>query len=115
MGSSACCAFVIAALGVAPEARPHPTRSAWSYAALIDRISGTRVTVPDGRIRIDRALVICNGEGRAIRRGGVRRWKHFTCTQTLFDRNRVDRDLTFRVHVLGRTRFLVTNTRYGPD
>jgi hypothetical protein len=27
----------------------------------------------------------------------------------------VDRDITFRVHVLDRTRFIITNVRYGPQ
>jgi hypothetical protein len=107
--------LLIAALAAAPEARPHRTQSAWSYAALIDRISGTRVRMPNRRVRIQRALVICNGEGKPLRRAGVRRWKHFTCTETLFNPRGVDRDITFRVHVLGRTRFLITNVRYGPD
>jgi hypothetical protein len=37
------------------------------------------------------------------------------CTQTLFTRGRVGHDVTFRVHVLGRTRLLITDARYGPD
>jgi hypothetical protein len=105
---------VLAVLALPPEARTHDTRSAWPYGTLIDRIAGKRVTLPDLRIRVNRNLVICTGEGTPIRRGGVRRWKHFTCTQTLFQ-NGVDRDVTFRVHVLGRLRCLITNARYGPD
>jgi hypothetical protein len=108
-------ALLLALLGAAPDARSHDTRSAWPYAILIERISGKRVTLPDRRIRIDRDLVICNGEGRPTRRGGVRRWKHFTCTQTLFERDGAGRDVTFRVHVLGPIRFVITNARYGPD
>jgi hypothetical protein len=107
--------FVLAMLAHAPEARAHDTRSAWPYVTLIARIDGKFVPLPNRRIRIDRDLVICTGEGTPIRRGGVRRWKHFTCTQTLFDRNRVDRDITFRIHVLNRTAFLITNARYGPE
>lgn len=107
--------LVLGMLAHAPEARTHDTRAAWPYVTLIVRIDGKFVTLPDRRIRIDRDLVICTGEGTPIRRGGVRRWKHFTCTQTLFDRNRVDRDITFRIHVLNRTAFLITNARYGPE
>lgn len=107
-------ALVLAVLALAPEARTHDTRSAWPYRTLIGRIAGTPVMLPDRRIRVDPDLVICSGEGKSIRRGGVRRWKHFTCTQTLF-RNGVDRDVTFRVHILNRVRFVITNVRYGPN
>jgi hypothetical protein len=107
-------ALTLTALLVAPGARAHDTQSAWPYRTLIARIAGKRVTLPDRRIRVNRDLVICSGEGRPIRRGGLRRWKHFTCTQTLF-RKGVDRDITFRVHVLDRIHCLITNARYGPD
>jgi hypothetical protein len=110
----ASCAVVVAALATAPETRPHRTAAAWPYTALMERVSGTRVRLGDRRIRIARDLVICNGEGRPVVRAGVRRWKHFTCTQTLLDRDGVGRDITFRVHVMGRTRFVVTNVRFGP-
>jgi hypothetical protein len=114
VGCSACCAFLLAALAAAPEARSHHTPWAWPYVTLIEQIAGERVKMPTGSVRIDRDLVICNGEGRPVRRAGARRWKHFTCTQTLFDRNGITRDVTFRVHILGRTRFLVSDVRYGP-
>jgi hypothetical protein len=106
---------VLAVLVLVPAARTHDTRSEWPYQTLILRIAGKPVTLADRRIRVDRDLVICSGDGTATRRGGIRRWKHFTCTQALFDRNGVDRDITFRVHVVSRTRFLITNARYGPD
>ena len=105
---------LLAVLAVAPEARTHDTQAAWPYRILIARIAGHSLTPLGRRIRVDRELVICSGDGRPVRRGGVRRWKHFTCTQTLFDRGGLDRDITFRVHVLDRTRFRITNARYGP-
>jgi hypothetical protein len=107
-------AFVLTALVFAPEAPTHTTQSAWPYRTLIARIAGKRVTLPDRRIRVNRDLVICSGEGKPILRGGIRRWKHFTCTQTLF-RNGVDRDITFRVHVLDRIHCVITDPHYGPD
>ena len=106
--------LVLAVLVLAPVARTHDTPSAWPYRTLIVRIAGHPVTPLGRRVRVDRDLVICSGDGTPIRRRGVRRWKHFICTQTLFDRSGVDRDITFRVHVLDRTRFLITNVRYGP-
>ena len=108
-------ALVVAVLTLAPAASPHDTRWTWPYATLTLRIAGKTVTLPDRRIRVDRDLVICNGEGRPIRRAGAPRWKHFTCTQTLFNRTRAGRDVTFRVHILGRTRLLITDARYGPS
>jgi hypothetical protein len=100
---------------LAPTARAHDTRSGWPYATLSQRIAGQFVTLPDRRMRVDRDLVICSGEGKSVRRAGVRRWRHFTCTQTLFIRGSVGRDVTFRVHVLSRIRLLITDPRYGPD
>jgi hypothetical protein len=98
-----------------PAAKAHDVPSRWPYATLIERIAGAAVRLPDRRIRVDRDLVICNGEGRPVRRDGIPRWKHFTCTQSLVAAGRVGRDATFRVHVLTRTRFLITDPHYGPD
>ena len=108
-------ALAVVALALAPVARTHDTPWAWPYGSLTIRIAGKTVTLPDRTIRVDPDLVICNGEGRPIQRSAVRRWKHFTCTQTLFKRGRAWRDVTFRVHVLGRTKLLVTDARYGPN
>jgi hypothetical protein len=108
-------AGVLAMFVLAPTARAHDTRWAWPYATLTLRIAGQSVTLPDRRMRVDHDLVICNGEGKPVRRAGVPRWKHFTCTQALLIRGRVGRDVTFHVHVLGRGRLLITNPRYGPD
>jgi hypothetical protein len=108
-------AGVLAMLVLAPTARAHDTRWAWPYATLTLRLAGQSVRLPDRKVRVDPDLVICNGEGRPVRPAGAPRWKHFTCTQTLLTRSRVGRDVTFRVHVLGKTSLLITDTRYGPD
>jgi hypothetical protein len=108
--------LVAAALTVgfaAPGAGAHRSSWTWPYSVLVDRIDGTPVRLHERRFRISRDLVICSGEGVGVRRGSVRRWRHFTCTQTLF-RGGVDHDVTFRVHVLGRTRFTITDVRSGP-
>ena len=114
-------AALIVPLGVAvaltmraSDAEPHPTPWVWSYSTLVQRIDGALVSLPGRRVRVNRELVICNGEGRARRFRGARGWNHFTCTQTLF-KNGVGRDVTFRVHVRGRKLFAITNARYGPD
>jgi hypothetical protein len=97
-----------------PAADAHRTSWSWSYAELVDRIASARVKLDGRRFRVSPDLVICSGDGVGVRRRGVRRWRHFTCTQTLF-RGRVGQDMTFRVHVLGKTRFTVTDARYGPE
>lgn len=107
-------AVAVALAMQAPVAESHPTRWVWSYSTLIQRIDGARVTLSGRRVLVNRELVICNGEGRTRRFRGARGWSHFTCTQTLF-RNGLDRDVTFRVHVRGRSLFAITNARYGPD
>ena len=100
-----------ASAAVAP-AHAHSTPTSWSYAALMQKMDGATVRLAGRRFRVRSGLVICNGEGRAVRRAGVRRWKHFTCTQTLF-LGRLDRDITWRVHVLGKTRFRISDARWG--
>jgi hypothetical protein len=109
--------LLIAMLGLGtapPAADAHRTSWTWSYGMLVDRIAGARMMHAGRSFRVSPDLVICSGEGIGVRRRGVRRWRHFTCTQTLF-RGRVGQDMTFRVHVLGRTRFTVTDARHGPE
>jgi hypothetical protein len=98
-----------------PVARAHEGVTTWPYTTLVQRIAGASVRLPDRPIKLDRDLVICNGEGRPVRRAGAPQWKHFTCTQSLVKGPRVGKDATFRVHVLTRRRFLITDARYGPD
>ncbi len=103
----------LAASAAAAPAPAHSTRTSWSYAALMQKMDGVTVRLAGRRFRVRSEFVICNGEGRAVRRAGVRRWKHFTCTQTLF-RGGLGRDMTWRVHVLGRKRFRISDARWGP-
>jgi hypothetical protein len=98
----------------APLADAHRSSWTWSYSVLVDRIAGAPVRFHERRFRISRDLVICSGEGSGVRRGSIRRWRHFICTQTLF-RHGIDQDVTFRVHVLGRTRYVVTDVQYGTE
>jgi hypothetical protein len=97
-----------------PVADAHRSSWTWSYSVLVDRIAGAPVRFHERRFRISRDLVICSGEGAGIRRGSVRRWRHFVCTQTLF-RHGIDEDVTFRVHVLGRTRYVITDVQFGTE
>jgi hypothetical protein len=95
------------------EASAHATESSWSYDYLMDRLHGATVAVARKRYKIDRTMVVCNGVGRPAVRGGVRRWRRFTCTQTIFGDGMI-RDITFGVRPLGRLRFSVVYARYGP-
>jgi hypothetical protein len=66
----------------------------------------------EGRIhRIDASVVTCTGEGPSIRRNGARRWRHFECLESVLPP--VNRDISFRVHTLGRLAFVITDARYG--
>jgi hypothetical protein len=85
----------------------------WSYDHLIRRLDGRTVRVAGVPYTIDRALLVCNGAGRAVSAGGVRRWHRFTCTQTVF-RPAVMRDVTFSVRVLDWRRCRLYDARYGP-
>jgi hypothetical protein len=95
------------------EASARATESSWSYDYLMDRLDGATVTVARKRYRIDRAMVVCNGLGRPTVTGDVRRWRRFTCTQTIFGNGTI-RDITFGVKALGKLRFSVVYARYGP-
>jgi hypothetical protein len=59
------------------------------------------------------SMVVCNGMGRPAVVAGVRHWRRFTCTQTIF-RNGAIREITFGVRALGKLRFSVVYARYGP-
>jgi hypothetical protein len=95
------------------QASPRANASSWSYEYLMDRLDGVTVAVARKRYSIDRTMVVCNGVGRPAIVAGVRRWRRFTCTQTIFGNGRI-RDITFGVKALGKLRFSVVYARYGP-
>jgi hypothetical protein len=95
------------------EASPRANESSWSYGYLMDRLDGASVTVARKRYSIDRTMVVCNGVGSPTVTAGVRRWRRFTCTQTIFGNGAI-RDVTFGVKALGKLRFSVVYARYGP-
>jgi hypothetical protein len=99
--------------GTTPAPPPTPG-SRWSYSKLVRKLAGRTLTMPHGRIRLDRGLLECNGRGAPVRRGGTRRWSRYTCTQTSF-RGGVDRDITFDVVIRGPSRLEITSERYGPN
>lgn len=102
--------------GFVAPASAHAGTPLWSIEAVTSRIDGAKVVIGRWRGRVQADTTLCNGEGRGSRWDGVRHWRHFTCTWTVFDRQGlVDRDVTFRVHPLTRTRFLINDARFGAD
>ena len=65
-------------------------------------------------MRVNPALVECNGQGATVQIGLTRGWSRYTCTQTLFQGD-VDRDVTFDVVILSATQLKITSERYGPS
>lgn len=108
----------LVAIAVSWAASPtaaHPGPWYWSESKVVNRIVGKVITVEGNRVRILRP-VSCLGEGRRLVRGGVDRWKHFQCIQSiLFPRGGgvAGPDVLFRVHVVGTRRFLVSNARFA--
>ena len=58
--------------------------AAWTIAAVVERLAGTRIHVGDRTVPIDAATLTCGGEGRARRRGGALLWTRFRCVQPTF-------------------------------
>jgi hypothetical protein len=109
---------VVAVVGcsLASGARAHTGAPMWSIDAVMSRIDGAKVVIGRWSARVQADTTLCNGEGRGTRWHGERHWRHFTCTWTVFDRKRlVDRDVTFRLHTLTRTRYLINDARFGAD
>jgi len=93
---------------------PPPAKAYWSYAALIARLAGRTLALSSGTIRLDSALIECNGEGDPMVSGQTRRWNIYTCTQTAFQAGG-DHDVTFDVAILNATQLRVTSVRKGPE
>jgi hypothetical protein len=86
----------------------------WPYEKLVASLAGRTLALPRGPVRLDSALLECIGEGAPVRTGPTRRWRRYTCTQTLFQGG-VDRDVTFDVTILGAAQLTITSERYGPE
>ena len=99
--------LVFAAASAAQAAVPY-----WSVMKVLRRIDGTRIHVGTRTVRIDSDTALCSGRGRSIRKDGVRRWRRFACTYTTFTKSGVDRDVEFRVRVLGTTRFAIYDAHW---
>jgi hypothetical protein len=102
-------------LALAGAGGAHDVPNAWSVAKVMRVTDDARVRVGGRVVRVDIQTTLCAGQGTSTRRRGVRVWRHFVCTYTTFTRQRPDRDVDFRVHVLGLRRFVITDARWVPD
>jgi hypothetical protein len=106
-----------------PASSPGPTTNQsstpsaaafWPYTKLIHMLAGRTLVLPHGHVRLDSALIECNGRGTPLYGGRRPRWARYTCTQTTF-RGGVDRDVTFDVMILTPTQLKIMAPRYGPE
>jgi hypothetical protein len=105
-------ALILGSLALAAPAGAHDVPFFWSVAKVMRVTDEVRVRVDKSLVRIDADTTLCSGQETSRRRNGVRRWRHFVCTYTTFSRQGIDRDLEFRVHVLGVRRFVITDARW---
>jgi hypothetical protein len=91
-----------------------PAEAYWPYAKLVARLNGRTVTVSSAPVRLDPALIECNGDGAARQAGSTREWSRYTCTQTIFQGG-ADHDITFDVAILSATELRLTSARDGPE
>jgi hypothetical protein len=100
----------VAALVLAAPASAHSAPFYWPIGKTLRMIDGKRIRVGDRIVRIHSATVLCSGTGPRKRKAGKMRWKHFDCTYTTG--GGLGRDVEFRLHVLGKVRFRVTDVRW---
>jgi hypothetical protein len=105
-------AVVASSLALATPAASLALAAYWPLAKVMRSIDGVRVRVGHHVVRIDSETTLCSGEGRRIRRRGVRMWSRFACTFTTFTPSGVDRDLEFDVYVTGPRRYVIRNARW---
>ena len=106
--------LMIALFTAAPAAQA--SVAYWSVPKVMRAIDGARVHVGTRTVRIDSDTALCSGQGRSVRRGGIRRWRRFACTYTTFTSSGVARDIDFRVRVLGPKLYAIYDAHWvrGP-
>jgi hypothetical protein len=75
------------------------------------KIDGARAIIGSRPVRIRAETTLCSGSGTPGGTDEVRRWRVFDCTYTTFAGG-IDRDLEFRVDVLGHGRFRISDVRW---
>ena len=85
----------------------------WPANKAMRAVDDARVRVGSIVVRVKVETTLCSGEGRVIRRRGLRAWKHFRCTFTTFTPSGgVGRDLEFRLHAMDVRRIAITDARW---
>src|SRR5512133_1060355 len=84
----------------------------WPISKLMRAIDRAPVSVQGRSVRVDTDTTLCTGRRDSRRIRGVRAWRSFACTFTMFTRAGVDRDLDFRVRTLGARRFVITDPHW---
>jgi hypothetical protein len=104
--------ILIALLVLTPPASAVALRWYWPVSKVMRAIDGVKVHVGTRVVRIHSETTLCSGEGPSVRRRGIRRWSRFSCTFTTFTRKGLDRDLEFRVRVLGTRRVVIRDAHW---
>jgi hypothetical protein len=100
----------VAALVLATPASAHPVPFYWPLPKTLRMIDGKRIQVGGRAVRIRSDTALCSGVGPRKRKAGKLRWKHFDCTYTT--KGGLGRDVEFRLHVLGKLRFRITDAHW---
>jgi len=96
----------------ATSATPPPADAYWPFEKLVARLAGRTLVLSRGPVRLDVALLECNGEGTRVRSRRTAGWSRYTCTQTLLGRGG-DEDVTFDVVIENATQLRIVSPRYG--
>jgi hypothetical protein len=84
----------------------------WPMTKLMRSIDDVRVQVGARVVRIHTETTLCSGDGRPMRRRGIRMWSRFSCTYTTFTKQGVDRDIEFRVDIVSAARFVIRDAHW---
>jgi hypothetical protein len=108
-------AVLIAVGSLAAAAAGQTSPRYWSVTKVLHRIDGARVHLGSRTVRIDKDTALCAGRGRSVVVKRIRRWQRFVCTYTTFTKSGVDRDVEFRVRVLGKLRYRISDAHWVTD
>jgi hypothetical protein len=86
-------------------------RRAWSLTRLMARFAAHHAAIRGRRIPIRPETTLCSGRGKPLTVGAISRWQAFDCTYTTFTGG-IDRDLEFRVDVLGKRTVRLSDFRW---
>jgi hypothetical protein len=90
---------------------PPPVAAYWPFEKLVARLAGRTLALPRGPVRLDGALLECNGEGTPARTTRPAGWSRYTCTQMFGPGG--DQDVTFDVVIESATQMRIVSPRYG--